>query len=89
LLFTRTFGTIAPFIPSFPKLFAELHLSPKAKKKNSNAVQPKFESMSADIEKRLWQVADELRANSKLRSSEYSTPVLGLIFLRYASYKFG
>src|SRR6266496_1599488 len=44
--------------------------------------------MSADIEKRLWQVADELRANSKLRSSEYSTPVLGLIFLRYASEKF-
>jgi type I restriction enzyme M protein len=44
--------------------------------------------MSADIEQRLWQVADELRANSKLRSSEYSTPVLGLIFLRYASEKF-
>src|SRR5712692_4739468 len=44
--------------------------------------------MSADIEKRLRQVADELRANSKLRSSEYSTPVLGLIFLRYASEKF-
>ena len=29
-----------------------------------------------------------MRANSKLRSSEYSTPVLGLIFLRYASHKF-
>jgi type I restriction enzyme M protein len=41
-----------------------------------------------EIEKRLWQAADELRANSKLRSSEYSTPVLGLIFLRYASRKF-
>jgi type I restriction enzyme M protein len=41
-----------------------------------------------EIEKRLWQAADELRANSKLRSSEYSTPVLGLIFLRYASHKF-
>ena len=41
-----------------------------------------------DIEKRLWQVADELRANSKLKSSEYATPVLGLIFLRYASEKF-
>jgi len=33
-------------------------------------------------------VADELRANSKLKSSEYSTPVLGLIFLRYADSKF-
>ena len=35
-----------------------------------------------DIEKRLWDAADELRANSKLKSSEYSIPVLGLIFLR-------
>ena len=31
---------------------------------------------------------DELRANSKLKASEYSVPVLGLIFLRYADYKF-
>ncbi len=40
------------------------------------------------IEARLWAAADELRANSKLKSSEYSVPVLGLIFLRYADYKF-
>src|SRR5205823_9399331 len=40
------------------------------------------------IEKRLWDAADELRANSKLKSSEYSVPVLGLIFLRYADHKF-
>jgi type I restriction enzyme M protein len=40
------------------------------------------------MEKRLWAVADELRANSGLKTSEYSTPVLGLIFLRYADYKF-
>jgi len=40
------------------------------------------------IEKRLWEAADELRANSKLKSSEYSIPVLGLIFLRYADQKF-
>ena len=37
---------------------------------------------------RLWTAADELRANSALRSTQYSTPVLGLIFLRYADYKF-
>ena len=37
-----------------------------------------------EIEKRLWDAADELRANSALKSSEYSVPVLGLIFLRYA-----
>jgi type I restriction enzyme M protein len=41
-----------------------------------------------EIEKRLWAAADELRANSKLKSSEYSVPVLGLIFLRYADHKF-
>ena len=43
---------------------------------------------TTEIEKRLWDAADELRANSKLKSSEYSMPVLGLIFLRYADHKF-
>ena len=37
---------------------------------------------------RLWAMADELRANSQLKASEYSTPVLGLIFLRYADHRF-
>lgn len=41
-----------------------------------------------DIEQRLWRAADELRANSKLSSQEYSLPVLGLIFLRYADHRF-
>jgi len=41
------------------------------------------------IENRLWAAADELRANSKLKASEYAVPVLGLIFLRYADHKFG
>lgn len=40
------------------------------------------------IEKKLWGAADDLRANSKLKSSEYSVPVLGLIFLRFADFKF-
>ena len=40
------------------------------------------------IESRLWAAADELRANSKLKSSEYSVPVLGLVFLCYADHKF-
>ena len=35
-------------------------------------------------ERRLWDAADEFRANSDLKSSEYATPVLGLVFLRYA-----
>ena len=45
-------------------------------------------SNNTDIEKKLWEAADELRANSKLKASEYSVPVLGLIFLRYADAKF-
>ena len=40
------------------------------------------------LEKRLWDAANALRANSKLKSWQYSTPVLGLIFLRYADYRF-
>src|SRR5512143_2051167 len=43
---------------------------------------------TTEIEKRLWDAADELRANSKLKSSEYSVPVLGLVFLRYADHKY-
>lgn len=40
------------------------------------------------IENDLWEAADQLRANSKLTASEYSMPVLGLIFLRYAHNRF-
>ncbi len=40
------------------------------------------------LEKRLWEAADQLRANSKLTQTEYSMPVLGLIFLRYAHNRF-
>lgn len=40
------------------------------------------------IEKDLWEGADQLRANSKLTASEYSMPVLGLIFLRHAYNRF-
>ncbi|MBI4319046.1 MAG: N-6 DNA methylase [Chloroflexi bacterium] len=45
-------------------------------------------SNHSEIEKRLWDSADQLRANSRLKSSEYSVPVLGLIFLRFADHKF-
>ena len=44
--------------------------------------------MTADhlrqLESRLWTAADDLRANSRLTATEYSFPVLGLIFLRHA-----
>jgi type I restriction enzyme M protein len=36
------------------------------------------------LEDDLWAAADNLRANSDLKASEYSTPVLGLIFLKFA-----
>ncbi len=36
------------------------------------------------LEAELWSAADKLRANSDLKSSEYATPVLGLIFLKFA-----
>jgi len=41
-----------------------------------------------ELEDRLWQTADSLRANSPLKSSEYSVPVLGLIFLKFADNKY-
>jgi type I restriction enzyme M protein len=53
-----------------------------------NSLDPTMPANHSDLEKRLWDAADELRANSKLKSSEYSIPVLGLIFLRYADHKF-
>ncbi|MBV8107198.1 MAG: SAM-dependent DNA methyltransferase [Hyphomicrobiales bacterium] len=43
---------------------------------------------NGEIERRLWAVADQLRANSGLKPSEYSRPVLGLLFLRYADGRF-
>ena len=36
----------------------------------------------------MWKAADKLRADSGLKASEYSTPILGLIFLRFASIRF-
>ena len=40
------------------------------------------------LENELWEAADQLRANSKLTATEYSMPVLGLIFLRHANNRF-
>lgn len=41
-----------------------------------------------ELEKRLWAAADQLRANTGLTAYQYSQPVLGLIFLRYAEYRY-
>jgi type I restriction enzyme M protein len=40
------------------------------------------------FESELWNAADKLRANAKLDPSAYKTPVLGLLFLRYAFTQF-
>src|SRR5690554_1753267 len=48
---------------------------------------PQLEHIEA-IEKRLWEAADNLRANSGYASNEYFIPVMGLIFLRHAYSRF-
>lgn len=48
---------------------------------------PQLENIEA-IEKRLWNAADTLRANSNYASNEYFMPVMGLIFLRHAYSRF-
>src|SRR5208283_3450603 len=40
------------------------------------------------LEKRLWDAADNFRANSGLTAQQYSGPILGLIFLRFAEARF-
>ncbi len=40
------------------------------------------------LEKNLWDAADQFRANSGLKAQEYSGPILGLIFLRFAEMRF-
>lgn len=49
---------------------------------------PKKNDDNDTLEKRLWAAADQLRANSGLTSQQYSQPVLGLIFLRFAEARF-
>jgi len=44
-------------------------------------------SKNNELEKKLWEAAEQLRANSELKSYEFAFPVLGLIFLKYADYK--
>jgi type I restriction enzyme M protein len=41
-----------------------------------------------DIETKLWEAADNLRENSGLSAHDYASPVLGLIFLKFADIRF-
>ena len=46
------------------------------------------DTAAATLERRLWDTADQFRANSGLKAQEYSGPILGLIFLRFAEVRF-
>jgi type I restriction enzyme M protein len=46
------------------------------------------DATTASLEQRLWDAADQFRANSGLKAQEYSGPILGLIFLRFADVRF-
>jgi type I restriction enzyme M protein len=46
------------------------------------------DNATATLEKRLWDTADQFRANSGLKAQKYSGPILGLIFLRFAEVRF-
>jgi type I restriction enzyme M protein len=46
------------------------------------------DAASTSLEKRLWDAADQFRANSGLKAQEYSGPILGLIFLRFAEVRY-
>jgi type I restriction enzyme M protein len=49
---------------------------------------PEKDAATGTLEERLWAAADQLRANSGLTAQQYSQPVLGLIFLRFADARF-
>src|SRR5689334_13276298 len=49
---------------------------------------PEKNDATTTLEKRLWDAADQFRANSGLKAQEYSGPILGLIFLRFADVRF-
>jgi len=49
---------------------------------------PEKDIAATTLEKRLWDAADQFRANSGLKAQEYSGPILGLIFLRFAEVRF-
>src|SRR6266404_754759 len=46
------------------------------------------DTANGTLEKRLWDAADQFRATSGLTAAQYSQPVLGLIFLRFAEVRF-
>jgi len=43
------------------------------------------DAASTSLEKRLWDAPDQFQANSGLKDQEYSGPIKGLSFLRFAA----
>lgn len=66
----------------FSSVFERI-LGPSRSRMNTGSFKD-IEKLEAD----LWEAADNLRANSKLTSSDYFMPVLGVIFLRHAANRF-
>jgi len=46
------------------------------------------DAATSTLERNLWLAADQFRANSDLKAQQYSGPILGLIFLRFAEARF-
>ena len=74
------FAKSSTFLHNFMASLASCIFTTMSNGRNGNGL--------AELENRLWAAADQLWANSPLRPSEYSTPVLGLIFLRFADNAF-
>ena len=49
---------------------------------------PGKDTATDTLEKRLWSSADQFRASSGLKAQQYSGPILGIIFLRFAEVRF-
>lgn len=47
-----------------------------------------LENNIKELKKKLWDTANDLRANSGLEYSQFSEPILGLIFLKFADNKY-
>ena len=77
-----------PFVKSLSILTTLVYLSQQSANKVEKGDPIAMPANTTEIEKKLWATADSLRANSRLKASEYSVPVLGLIFLRFADHRF-
>lgn len=78
-------GSFASSVPKrSPKFLCITQTSARGNGKITNIGMHNIEA----LEKRLWEAADQLRANSGFGSNEYFMPVLGILFLRHAYNRF-